>query len=82
MARRARRSSPGLDLGLVFGSILGAIGLFIYLSVLDRMLMMGFEFLLYQVSHGIDNPKLLEDPHRRPQILSDLKDYQKGGCNE
>jgi mannosyltransferase OCH1-like enzyme len=37
---------------------MGAIGLFVYLYVLNRFLMMVFEFLLCKVPHGIVNLKL------------------------
>lgn len=39
---------------------MGAIGLFVYLYVLNRVLMMAFEFLLRKAPHGIGNLKLVK----------------------
>ncbi|KAJ5157385.1 uncharacterized protein N7482_008485 [Penicillium canariense] len=42
--------------------IMGAMGLFIFLYVLNRVLMITFEFLLGKVPHGIGNLRLLKGP--------------------
>lgn len=39
---------------------MGAIGLFVCLYILNRMLIMALDFLLHTIPHGIGDPKLVK----------------------